>query len=748
VTISPLQALLVPGATQRFAATVTGSTNTAVNWSVQEGVSGGAITSAGVYTAPASSGTFHVVGTSTANPTISSSALVTVASASGPTNQLGINIGGTLDWLPERLYANVVPMSREFMAPGTNGNGPNRVPVDGNGWPTTDFSFYAWADIDQMHGTYALSFQGQAVVAGPVGAVPVSYDPTTNTSTGTLNYTVTTQSFLYLDFSQTKRTSSSAAGSGVTQIKLMRPLSPGSSQSYPVSELFNRATKAELSKFRVLRFMDFSATNWSVQTNWSDRPLPSWASFQRNPGGNYGWQGIGGPWEHVVRLSNELHTDAWINIPARATDDYVLKVARLFAYGSDGVNPYASQQSNPVYPPLDGSSKIYVEYSNEVWNSIFTQFNDNCKAASDELVSMGTNSPLNFDKSWNGVAWIVNDPAFNPSFDYEKCWRRIAKRGAEISTIFRSVFGDAAMMTRIRPVLMTQQGDAQGTFSAAMKMMFAYYNNGEGNFVSNPHPPSYYFYGAGGSGYYGPPITVTTLDTLFAGMTPTGWAPQLKIDAAFATAMGLKRVCYEGGPSLDRTNGPRDPISAQAVNDPRMTTTVVNMHNAWSSSGGELLMYYQATGDYQWGFTDNIYRLLTPKLQAIDQLGAAAPAPVTFGTTIPGNTPGNTPSVCSSPRCYPIPPTDIFNANSPPGGLVWASYTFIANEAGTRSVVLTISMPTAPQVGVYVDGVLIGTQSASGSTLTFDAGVLGRGPHGVLVRAVAGSFMVDRVSVQ
>src|SRR6266851_1674 len=99
----------------------------------------------------------------------------------GKPNLMGINLSGTSDWMAERLYADVVRMSREFMEANTNGNGPNRVPVDADGFPTTDFSFVAWAGIDQMNGTYALSFTGQASVSGPEGNIAVSYDPATNT---------------------------------------------------------------------------------------------------------------------------------------------------------------------------------------------------------------------------------------------------------------------------------------------------------------------------------------------------------------------------------------------------------------------------------------------------------------------------------------------------------------------------------------------------------------------------------------
>ncbi len=65
---------------QTFTATVTGSTNTAVTWSVQE-ANGGTITQAGVYTAPSTAGTYHVLATSQADPTKVATIAVTVTAA-------------------------------------------------------------------------------------------------------------------------------------------------------------------------------------------------------------------------------------------------------------------------------------------------------------------------------------------------------------------------------------------------------------------------------------------------------------------------------------------------------------------------------------------------------------------------------------------------------------------------------------------------------------------------------------------
>jgi hypothetical protein len=78
VTVSPSSAAVLPGGTQQFSASVNNATNQSVTWSVQEGASGGTINSSGLYTAPATQGTYHVVATSVAFPGKSSSVNVTV----------------------------------------------------------------------------------------------------------------------------------------------------------------------------------------------------------------------------------------------------------------------------------------------------------------------------------------------------------------------------------------------------------------------------------------------------------------------------------------------------------------------------------------------------------------------------------------------------------------------------------------------------------------------------------------------
>ena len=81
VTISPTGATVSSGGTMQFTDTVTGTSNTAVNWTA----SAGTVSSAGLFTAPSvtSTTTIEVTATSVADPTKSAAAAVTVRANRG-----------------------------------------------------------------------------------------------------------------------------------------------------------------------------------------------------------------------------------------------------------------------------------------------------------------------------------------------------------------------------------------------------------------------------------------------------------------------------------------------------------------------------------------------------------------------------------------------------------------------------------------------------------------------------------------
>ncbi len=78
LSIDPVTLKISTNNSTTFTATITGTTTTGVIWSIEEGLTGGSITSDGVYTAPSAVGTYHIIATAVADNTITATSIVTV----------------------------------------------------------------------------------------------------------------------------------------------------------------------------------------------------------------------------------------------------------------------------------------------------------------------------------------------------------------------------------------------------------------------------------------------------------------------------------------------------------------------------------------------------------------------------------------------------------------------------------------------------------------------------------------------
>lgn len=110
---------------------------------------------------------------------------------------------------------------------------------------------------------------------------------------------------------------------------------------------FNRDYLEYLDGFKVIRFMDWANTNLNDTSDWLDRTLPGHATQDRKTGVAL---------EYMIQFAEELDANPWFNVPHGANDRYVREMAHLI---KERVGP---------------DRKIYVEYSNEVWNTVFPQY--------------------------------------------------------------------------------------------------------------------------------------------------------------------------------------------------------------------------------------------------------------------------------------------------------------------------------------------------------------------------------------
>jgi len=84
ISISPARAQTTTSGALSFIAIVTGTTDTEAMWSVADGAAGGTIDSHGLYTAPPTAGTYHVIATAHGDPNKSATAEVTVTASLPP----------------------------------------------------------------------------------------------------------------------------------------------------------------------------------------------------------------------------------------------------------------------------------------------------------------------------------------------------------------------------------------------------------------------------------------------------------------------------------------------------------------------------------------------------------------------------------------------------------------------------------------------------------------------------------------
>ncbi len=181
VTISPANVNLSPGGTQTFEATVTGTANLAVTWTVQEGAAGGTITSSGAYTAPNAVGVYHVVATSQGDSTQNATATVVVP---------GFTFSGLLT--QRTLHtATLLPDGKVLFAGGQGTSGTGALDSAELYDPATDtFAPTGSMTSPRNDHTATLLPNGKVLIAG--GSAPLLtsasaelYDPISGTFTAT-----------------------------------------------------------------------------------------------------------------------------------------------------------------------------------------------------------------------------------------------------------------------------------------------------------------------------------------------------------------------------------------------------------------------------------------------------------------------------------------------------------------------------------------------------------------------------------
>jgi hypothetical protein len=501
-----------------------------------------------------------------------------------PQMEIGVNLPGISDWSATPVYVDLVRQGRRFGTPDTPWDEAATLGADG--WPIGDFGIFLMTGqsaVSGTGGTYKVSFEGQAaveVVASNAMLANQIHDEASNrTSLDVIMAEGADQ--LVLKFTQTR--------GGIKNLRVIRP---GYGADDP--PLFTKPFLNHIARFRTLRFMDWLCTNFdSGRGTWESRATSETVHHAST---------LGMPWEHVIALANEADKDIWINIPVRADDDYVRQLARLL--------------KSTLRPEL----RVYVEYSNELWNGNFPQYAVNIDMAKAE-VQADPQSPLAYD--------AATDPN-------TLSLRRAAKRLKEIGDVFRVEYGEAAMMSTIRPVLGGQIVQPYVT-EVGLAFLDAVYG-----------PPSRYVYAMAGAPYFnlGPWQTADGLSTgqvlqaMDESLANLATANAFEKNRALASWYGLRWFAYEGGPD---TFGAGSIAAKAAANmDPRIERLCLRYLHAWSEAGGEQFIWYTA-GAGQWNSPYGAWELTVdlavtdaPKMRCLTKALAGQRAVTRGRNAVPG----------------------------------------------------------------------------------------------------------------
>lgn len=445
-----------------------------------------------------------------------------VAAESLPKVRMGTNLSSINDWEPSLPTHNLMLGSRRWISFYAQDDGtwdinklslftfrpdgyPERVPIEDE---TNRPVILRTLIPNTRPGSYIIRWEGTGVIDASLGA---RFTPR-GSNEGEFDI-IENGGYAVLVIRQ------SAEGDPIRNITILPPeITPEQNAANPYTAEF----LGYVEHFDTLRFMDWMATNDSKLHRWSDRKPPEF----------YTWSGGGVPYEHIIDLCNRTKKNAWVCVPHMADDDFIRQMARLFR------------------DKLDPSLKIYLEYSNEVWNWQFQQSHWmlRSKFAADHVMEkLNRNTweqePTQFDETGAATDGKGKD---HPE--------RIGALFSRTFQIWHEEFGD--QKDRVQRVVAVQQGWPD---TARRTARYVVQHGGGAEFISP-------------TGYFGPDREIYDLwESAGADLTAeqvmrdvmhnlqTKAAENSRQIREIADEFGLRYIVYEGGQHIQPRNQEEKP---------------------------------------------------------------------------------------------------------------------------------------------------------------------------------------------
>ncbi|MBN2297085.1 MAG: hypothetical protein JXM72_00745 [Deltaproteobacteria bacterium] len=271
---------------------------------------------------------------------------------------VGMNLSSTTYWMPDLPFVDITRSSMQWVTQNARnkpeGKNPwdthvlDSIPLDMDGYPlylpvavegTEAPQIVATLMCRDIHGDYPAGryvclYDGQGEIAFYFDASIIHAEP------GRIELDVTPSSDGRGILMKIMR---SEKGDHIRNIRVIMPGFETTGETQP----FNPKFVDGLRPFKVIRFMCWQRTNDSCEKKWDQRT-------RRSTYTQAGDHGVA--IEYMIELCNLIGADPWFCIPHQADNDYIRQFAML------------------VKNQLKPERKVYIEYSNEVWNYMFPQY--------------------------------------------------------------------------------------------------------------------------------------------------------------------------------------------------------------------------------------------------------------------------------------------------------------------------------------------------------------------------------------
>ncbi len=471
------------------------------------------------------------------------SLLSTVVSATTPSGgistggEIGMNLGSIVDYSAAWTFVDRMKNARSWISYDENGAWDSgvEIPCDENGYPlqipfgspAQSVRTLLFRGFDSYPaGTYTLIFEGEGTISLNFAAKGEYTEPNvahhfeiTSPITGGLLLSITRSS---VD----------------NPIRNIRVIMPGFEDNYQ-EQIFHPLFLERLQDFKVLRFMDWGKTNNSETIEWSKRTTPQ----RFSQAGGYSGVAL----EYMIELSNQLDIDPWFCIPHQANDDYIRNMAQL------------------IDQNLEQSKKIYIEYSNELWNYQFLQARYAGEMGIDQGLGDGDGFLANLHYNARRSAQIFQ--IFEEYFDSDHLVRVVASQAGNSWTGKKILEG-------------LNDSTVNPTSSRADALAIApYFGGSVGNdIVSNNEVDS---------------ISIDEILNRAEASVYSKTAVWTAKNKVVTDTFDVKLIAYEGGQHLVGTGGNENNETLtnkliEANRNPRMKDIYLNMFDVWFQNGGTL----------------------------------------------------------------------------------------------------------------------------------------------------------------